>query len=113
MRYVQGIQPNVTARTISCLVTASKVLEKLVCDQFTEFLETNNLLPENQHEFRANRSTVTALTAMQKEWVANTKEGLLTVILNWDLSAAYDKVHTDLLCKKIDISCPYTLEFNH
>ena len=88
-------------RPISCLVTASKVLEKIVCDQFTDYLEKNKLLPENQHGFRAHRSTATALTAMQKEWAANTEEGLITGILIWDLSAAYDTVNTELLYSKI------------
>ena len=90
-------------RPISCLVTASKVLEKVVCQQFTKFLESNNLLPENQHGFRANHSTVTALIAMQSEWIRNTEEGLVTGILIWDLSAAYDTVDTDLLCEKLRI----------
>ena len=34
-------------RPVSCLVTASKVLEKVVCKQITDFIEKNNLLPEN------------------------------------------------------------------
>ena len=90
-------------RPISCLVTASKVMEKVVCDQFTRFLETHNLLPENQHGFRQKRSTMTALTSMQKEWVHNTEEGLITGILVWDLSAAYDTINTDLLCAKLKL----------
>ena len=55
-------------RPISCLVTTSgsKVLEKIVCDQLTKFLEDNSLLPENQHGFRSNRSTVTALSQFEK-----------------------------------------------
>ena len=42
-------------RPISCLVAASKVLEKIICDQVTRFFEINNLLPNNQHGFRATR----------------------------------------------------------
>ena len=58
---------------------------------------------------------MTALTAMQKEWVKNTEEGLLTVILIWDLSAAYDTVDTELLCKKLEIyGCePKTCDWFH
>ena len=36
----------------------------------------NKLLPENQHGFRQKRSTMTALTSMQKEWVKK-------AFLNW------------------------------
>ena len=90
-------------RPISCLVTASKVMEKMVCEQLTRFLETHNLLPENQHGFRNRRSTMTALTAMQKEWVQSTEDGLITGILIWDLSAAYNTINTELLCKKLQL----------
>jgi hypothetical protein len=88
-------------RPISCLVAASKVLEKIVCDQVTKFFEVNNLLPNNQHGFRATRSTMTALTAMQREWIQNTENGLITGVLIWDLSAAFDTVDTGLLCMKL------------
>ena len=47
-------------RPISCLITASKVMERVVCDQVTDFIESNNLLPKNQHGFRKMRSTMTA-----------------------------------------------------
>ena len=51
------------------LVAASKVLEKIVCNQVTRFFEVSKLLPDNQHGFRAHRSTMTALSAMQKDWI--------------------------------------------
>ena len=46
---------------------------------------------------------MTALTAMQKEWVQGTEDGLITGILIWDLSAAYDTINTELLCKKLQL----------
>ena len=84
--------------SISCLLAASKVLEKVVCIQTTQFLEENKLLPKGQHGFRAKHSTMTAHEQMQKEWTNNTEEGLLTGILIWDL-AAFDTINTDLLVK--------------
>ena len=44
---------------------------------------------------------MTALTAMQKEWVQNTEDGFMTGILVWDLSAAFDTLDPDLLCEKL------------
>ena len=35
---------------------------------------------------------------MQQEWIKNTEHGLITGILIWDLSAAFDTVDTGL-CK--------------
>ena len=90
-------------RPVSCLVAASKVLEKVVCDQLTRFAEVHGLLPSNQHGFRAQRSTMTALSSMQKEWIKNTEEGLMTGILVWDLSSAFDTLDIDLFIEKIEI----------
>ena len=87
-------------RPVSCLNVASKVLEKIVNEQTSKFMEKNNLLPDNQHGFRPNRSTMTALTAIQMEWAENTENGEKTGILLWDLSAAYDTVCPDLFIKK-------------
>ena len=84
-------------RPVSCLVTASKVLEKVVCTQLTKFIEENELLPESQHGFRSKRSTMTAHSHMQKDWIVNKEEGLKTGILIWDLSAAFNTLDIDLL----------------
>ena len=90
-------------RPVSCLPAASKVLEKVVCVQLTRYAEVHGLLPNNQHGFRAQRSTMTCLSSMQKEWVRNTEEKLTTGILVWDLSAAFDTLDIELLLKKLSI----------
>ena len=88
-------------RPVSCLAAASKVLERVVCDQLTHFVEVHDLLPNSQHGFRSNRSTMTALSAMQKDWMRNTEDGLMTGILVWDLSSAFDTLDIDLFLKKM------------
>ena len=90
-------------RPVSCLAAASKVLEKVVCEQLTQFVETHHLLPASQHGFRKSRSTMTALSAMQKEWIKNSEEGLVTGILVWDLSSAFDTLDIELFLKKMEI----------
>ena len=69
-------------RPVSCLTAASKILEKAVCEQLTRFFEVHNLLPNNQHGFRPHRSTMTALSSMQKEWVKKNRRRTD----NWNLS---------------------------
>ena len=56
-------------RPVSILIAASKVLEKIVCSQVTDFLEENKLLPKSQHGFRKLRSTMSAHTNMQQDWI--------------------------------------------
>ena len=90
-------------RPVSCLPAASKVLEKVVCEQLTRFAEVHKLLPNNQHGFRTQRSTMTALSSMQKEWIKNTEEGLMTGVLVWDLSAAFDTLDIDVFIEKLKI----------
>ena len=84
-------------RPVSCLPVASKVLEKIVTEQMTRFLEVHKLLPDNQHGFREKHSTMTALSSMQKEWTENTESKKKTGILLWDLSAAFDTLDVELL----------------
>ena len=48
-------------RPISQLPIISKVLERIICKQITEYLVTNNLYDPNQSAFRPSHSTETAL----------------------------------------------------
>jgi hypothetical protein len=43
---------------------------------------------------------MTALTAMQQEWVEKTEAREKTGVLLWDITAAYDTLDAELLCKK-------------
>ncbi len=49
-------------RPVSLLPIISKVLEKIVANQLTHFLETKKLLSNSQHKFRPKLSTETALS---------------------------------------------------
>ena len=55
-------------RPVSCLPAASKLLKIVVCSQLSEYLESNDLLPRNQHGFRPMRSTMTAWNEIQLDW---------------------------------------------
>ena len=54
-----------TYRHLSCLPSAAKLLELLICQQSSLFLESNNLLPHTQHGFRKHRSTMTTRTEVE------------------------------------------------
>ena len=74
-------------RPVSCLPAASKLLELVVNDQTSNFLESNGLLPHNQHGFRPMRSTMTAWADIQKQWAQNDDIKIAGVLL-WDHSTA-------------------------
>ena len=90
-------------RPVSCLPAASKLLEIVVCDQLSNYLERNKLLPENQHGFRPRRSTMTAWQDIQLDWAMNGEKDLVTGVLLWDLSAAFDTLDCEGACAKLKI----------
>ena len=49
-------------RPISLLSVFSKIFEKLLANRIFSFLQRKNLLSPNQHGFREDKSTMTALT---------------------------------------------------
>ena len=46
-----GVDDMSNYRPVSCLPAASKLLEKIVCEQLSEYFEKNGLLPKSQHGF--------------------------------------------------------------
>ena len=46
---------------------------------------------------------MSALAAIQQEWAKNTEKDLITGILLWDLSAAFDTLSADIFCAKLKI----------
>lgn len=56
-------------------------------------MESQNLLPDSQHSFREKRSTMTALSEIQRDWKENTEEKRITGVLFWDLLAALDTLN--------------------
>ena len=90
-------------RPVSCLPAASKLLEIVICNQLSNYLESNGLLPGNQHGFRPRRSTMTAWQEVQLDWATKGEEGLVTGVLLWDLSAAFDTLDCEGACSKLKL----------
>ena len=90
-------------RPVSILPVVSKILEKIVAKQLSEYLEKNKLLSNTQHGFRPMLSTETALTTITDkiyESMDNKKIAMLTLC---DLSKAFDSVHHQTLLHKCSL----------
>ena len=87
-------------RPISLLPVLSKVLEKIVANQLTEFLEKNRLIAESQHGFRPKLSTETALLKMSDRIYKNIDNRKISLLLLLDLSKAFDSVNHAILLEK-------------
>ncbi|KAK3567474.1 hypothetical protein QTP86_019979, partial [Hemibagrus guttatus] len=85
-------------RPVSLLSFLSKILERVVCNQLSDYLMQNNLHDPNQSGFKAAHSTETALLAVTEKLHAARSAKLSSVLILLDLSAAFDAVnHKTLL----------------
>ncbi|KAK3513801.1 hypothetical protein QTP70_028874 [Hemibagrus guttatus] len=85
-------------RPVSLLSFLSKILERIVCNQLSDYLMQNNLHDPNQSDFKAAHSTETALLAVTEKLHAARSAKLSSVLILLDLSAAFDIVnHKTLL----------------
>lgn len=87
-------------RPISILPAFSKIFEKAMFNRLAEFLEKNNLLNSQQHGFRKNKSTVTALVDFTESVIDSIDKREKITGIFMDLSKAFDSIsHSKLLNK--------------
>jgi hypothetical protein len=88
-------------RPISILPCMSKILERAVCAQLTDYLENNGMLPDVQSGFRKGRSTVTALLDVTDNILWAQDRGMCTLLVLLDFSRAFDCININLLVSKL------------
>jgi hypothetical protein len=87
-------------RPISILSVVGKILEKIVHDQISTFVLSNNILDMKQSGFRKSHSTCSALLRISEDIRLAMGRGDVTIIVLFDFSKAFDCVlHDLLLCK--------------
>lgn len=83
-------------RPISKLPLLSKILDKVVADQLTAFLEKRDIYDKFQSGFRKCHSTETALIKVSSDIMMSADPGASTVMVLLDLTSAFDNVdHPD------------------
>jgi len=94
-----SLDPNdpLSYRPVSNLPFFSKVLERIVNDQVSKHLNSNNLHHPFQSAYRAKHSVETALVRVQNDVATALDQRKSTMLLLLDLSAAFDTVDHDKL----------------
>lgn len=92
---------DVNSRPISLLNVLSKLHEKSAFQQIRQYLSDHKIMLMNQHGYRNNHSTETALIQLTDSCLENMEHGLITGIALLDFSAAFDLVDHNLLLLKL------------
>lgn len=88
-------------RPISLLPIMSKLLEKIVANQLTNYLQINNILFDHQYGFQAKKSTVHPMIHLINE-IGNAKnKDFLTIGVFCDITKGFDTVSHSILLKKM------------
>ena len=88
-------------RPVSILPVVSKIFERIVYDQFFDYLSEHKILYNHQSGFRHDFSTDSALTYLADMIKFNMDNGLYTGMVLIDLQKAFDTVDHEILLKKL------------
>lgn len=88
-------------RPINNLPVIEKIMETIVLNQVTSFLESNKIICDNQHGFRKNHSTQSALISLLDKWIGYVEKKYTVVTIFLDFKRAFETVNKDILIEKL------------
>ena len=88
-------------RPVSLLPLPGKLMEKIVHRGITTYLESNNLLSDNQSGFRKNYSTTKSIVDFNDIIFENMNNSQITAAVFIDLRKAFDTVNHTILLNKL------------
>lgn len=92
---------NTGFRPIAILPFLSKVLEKLLYAQMSNYISDKSLLTDKQSGFRPKHSCITALVQVSEDLRRELDDGKVIFLVLLDHSNAFDTVDHKLLCMKL------------
>ena len=97
---IGDIEEPTNFRPINLLPILSKILEKVISTQLTEYLENNNLLNESQYAYSNNSSTEQALVNVTEQIYKSIDKGKISLLVLLDFSKAFGNVDHDYFITK-------------
>ena len=89
-------------RPISITPVFSKIFEKIVYFRICSFLEKNKILSPQQHGFRPNHDTSTAIAAALREILSSLDSGEHILVLFCDLKNVFEVVDFVIMLDKLE-----------
>ena len=90
-------------RPISILTTIGKITERIVAEQLYSYFSSHHLFSPNQHGFRSNHSTDTALLTLTDHVFRSMDQREVTLMCLLDCSRCFDCIPHDLLLRKLQL----------
>lgn len=88
-------------RPVSLLNSVSKIIEKIVKNRISHYLENNNILSNRQYGFRNGLGTENAIANLTKIISSNLDKGIKCIALFLDLAKAFDTISHKILLHKL------------
>ena len=88
-------------RPVSVFSVISKVLERVVCEQLTDYIEKHDYLYELQSGFRSSYSTDSCLIHLSDHILKNQDNGQYTGMVILDLQKAFETANHKILISKL------------
>ena len=93
---------------VSNLAYISKLSERAYVDHFTEHLTVTERHSLLQSAYKPLHSTETALLKVKNDILMSMNQQHVTLLVLLDLSAAFDKIHHDMLIQRLKSDCGVT-----
>ena len=88
-------------RPVANVSFISKVVERVVADQFQVHLDETNALDPFQSSFRLHHGTETALVALLDDLLREADRSKMSLLVLLDISAAFDTVDHGILLRRL------------
>jgi len=96
---------NCNYRPVSNLSFMSKLFERFVVAEITKYLNDNDLFPPLQSAYRPRHSTETAVIMIFNDALLAVDQGMITLVVLLDYSAAFDTVDHQITIDILENRC--------